>query len=64
MADIGQCIQCGEALVDFFNFFVRQHVADLVNQDVKDYLNYVCTSEGLEKPTGWKCALNNFKTNS
>jgi hypothetical protein len=38
--------------------FVRQHVADPVNQDVKDYLNYVCTSKGLEKPTGWKCALN------
>jgi hypothetical protein len=24
-------------------------VADPVNQDVKEYLNYVCTSEGLEK---------------
>jgi hypothetical protein len=33
-------------------------VADPVNQDVKEYLNYVCTSEGLEKPTGWNCALN------
>ncbi|CAB4025161.1 Hypothetical predicted protein [Paramuricea clavata] len=33
---------------------VRQHVADPVNQDnqdVQEYLNYVCTSEGLEKPT-------------
>jgi hypothetical protein len=28
--------------------FVRQHVAAPVNQDVKEYLNYVCTSEGLE----------------
>jgi hypothetical protein len=57
MADNGQCIQCGEALVVSFTF-VRQHVTDPVNQDVKAYLNYVCTSEGLEKPTGWKCALN------
>jgi hypothetical protein len=40
MTDISQCIQCGEAFVDFFNFFVRQHVADLVNQDVKDYLMF------------------------
>ena len=32
---------------------VRQHVADPVihdNQDIQEYLNYVCTSEGLESP--------------
>ena len=40
---------------------VRQHVADLVNQAVQEYLNYVCTSEGLEKPTE---LIHNFKTNS
>ena len=40
---------------------VRQHVTDPVNQDnqdVQEYLNYVCTSEGLEKPTDWRSALN------
>jgi hypothetical protein len=40
---------------------VRQHVADPFNQDnqdVQDYLNYVCTSEGLEKPSDWRSALN------
>ena len=40
---------------------VRQHVADPVvhdNQDIQEYLSYVCTSKGLEKPTDWKIALN------
>jgi hypothetical protein len=40
---------------------VRQNVADPFNQDnqdVQDYLNYVCTSEGLEKPSDWRSALN------
>jgi hypothetical protein len=45
--------------------FVRQHVADPVNQNVKEYLlRYkklkvkTMFAEGLEKPTGWICALN------
>ena len=44
---------------------VRQHVADPVihdNQDIQEYLSYVCASEGLEKPTDWKSALNLYTT--
>ena len=49
MADNGQTSVFSVEKLSWISLtFVRQHVAAPVNQDVKEYLNYVCTSEGLE----------------